>query len=256
MWRRLRIIILLLVLLVVALNTYFDRVYSTDWNIPLRIAAFPINADGSDVTARYMSQQPADAFERLETFFEQEGKHYGLQMQHPIRLTLAQPLPETPPTLDPGSGRLSVALWSLRMRYWAWRVDAPPGPAPDIKLFVLYHDPAISPALPHSVGLQKGLLGVVHAFADAGMRGSNDTIIAHELLHALGATDKYDLYSNQPIHPDGFAEPDRQPLYPQSFAELMGGRIPVSTTEATTPESLQQVLIGAKTASEIGWNKR
>jgi hypothetical protein len=107
------------------------------------------------------------------------------------------------------------------MRYWAWRVDAPPGPAPDIKLFVLYHDPAISPALPHSLGLQKGLLGVVHVFADAGMRGSNDTVIAHELLHTLGATDKYDLASNQPMHPDGFAEPDREPLYPQSLAELM-----------------------------------
>ena len=43
MWRRLRIVILLLVLLFVALNTYFDRVYSTDWNIPLRVAAYPIN---------------------------------------------------------------------------------------------------------------------------------------------------------------------------------------------------------------------
>ena len=39
MWRRLRISILLVILLFVALNTYFDRVYSTDWNIPLRIAA-------------------------------------------------------------------------------------------------------------------------------------------------------------------------------------------------------------------------
>ena len=48
MWRRLRILILLLILLFVALNTYFDRVYSTDWDIPLRVAAYPINADGSD----------------------------------------------------------------------------------------------------------------------------------------------------------------------------------------------------------------
>jgi hypothetical protein len=142
------------------------------------------------------------------------------------------------------------------MRYWAWRVDAPPGPAPDIKLFVLYHDPAISPELPHSLGLQKGLLGIVHVFADADMRGSNDTVLAHELLHTLGATDKYDLRTNQPIHPDGYAEPDRQPLHPQSWAELMAGRIPVSSTEATAPESLQQVLIGEKTASEIGWRKR
>ena len=142
------------------------------------------------------------------------------------------------------------------MRYWAWRVDAPRGPAPDIKLFVLYHDPAMSPALPHSLGLQKGLLGVVHVFADASMRGSNDTVIAHELLHTLGATDKYDLASSKPLLPDGYAEPDRQPLYPQAFAELMGGRIPLSSTEAETPESLRKVIVGAKTASEIGWGKR
>jgi hypothetical protein len=256
MWRRLRIAVLLVILLFVALNTYFDRVYSTDWNIPLRIAAFPINADGSEVTARYISQQSSDAFQPIETFFEQEAKHYGVQMERPIRLTLAPPLAQKPPELEPGSGPLSAMLWSLRMRYWAWRVDSPPGPAPDIKLFVLYHDPAISPAVPHSLGLQKGLLGVVHVFADVGMRGSNDTVIAHELLHTLGATDKYDLASNQPLLPDGYAEPDRQPLYPQSFAELMGGRIPISSTDAQTPESLQQVIVGAKTASEIGWGKR
>lgn len=256
MWRRLRIAILLVILLFVALNTYFDRVYSTDWNIPLRIAVFPINADGSQVTARYISKQPPDTFQRVETFFEQEAQHYGLQMERPIRLTIAPQLPEAPPMPERGASKLSVALWSLRMRYWAWRVDAPPGPEPDIKLFVLYHDPAISPELPHSLGLQKGLLGIVHVFADADMRGSNDTVLAHELLHTLGATDKYDLRTNQPIHPDGYAEPDRQPLYPQSWAELMAGRIPVSSAEATAPESLQQVLIGAKTASEIGWRKR
>ena len=256
MWRRLRIAVLLVILLFVALNTYFDRVYSTDWNIPLRIAAFPINADGSEVTARYIGQQPADAFQQIETFFEQEAKHYGLQMERPIRLTLAPPLSETPPELEPGSGALSAALWSLRMRYWAWRADAPPGPAPDIKLFVLYHDPAISPSLPHSLGLQKGLFGIVHVFADGAMQGSNDTVIAHELLHTLGATDKYDAQTNQPMQPDGYAEPDRQPLYPQSFAELMAGRVPVSSTESTTPESLRNVIVGAKTASEIGWSKQ
>ena len=256
MWRRLRIVILLLILLFVALNTYFDRVYSTDWNIPLRVAAYPINADGSEVTARYIGQQQADAFQRVETFFELEAKEYGLQMERPIRLTLAPQLSQPPPALEPGANRLSVALWSLRMRYWAWQVAAPPGPAPDIKLFILYHDPAISPAVPHSVGLQKGLFGVVHVFADGGMKGSNDTVIAHELLHTLGATDKYDLRTHQPAQPDGYAEPEREPLYPQSFAELMGGRIAVSSTESTTPESLQQVIVGAKTAIEIGWRKR
>jgi hypothetical protein len=256
MWRRLRIAALLVILLFVALNTYFDRVYSTDWNNPLRVAAYPINADGSAVAERYAQQQSANAFERIETFFEEEAKQYGLQMERPIRLSLAPPLSQTPPAIAPGAGRLSVALWSLRTRFWAWRVDEPPGPAPDVKLFVLYHDPAISPELPHSLGLQKGLFGIVHVFADAAMQGSNDTVIAHELLHTLGATDKYDLQTNQPLQPDGFAEPDRQPLYPQSFAELMGGRVPVSSSESTMPESLRQVIVGAKTASEIGWSKR
>jgi len=255
MWRRLRIAVLLFVLLFVALNTYFDRVYSTDWNIPLRVAAYPINADDGLATEQYIRQLPTDALQGIETFFEEEAQHYGLQMERPIRMTLLPTLSRQPPPLDPRAGRLGILQWSLRMRYWAWRVDDPPGAAPDIKLFVLYHDPAISPAVPHSVGLQKGLFGVVHVFAHAGMKGSNDTVIAHELLHTLGATDKYDLRSNQPAHPDGFAEPDREPLYPQSFAELMGGRIPVSSAESTTPESLQQVIVGAKTAIEIGWSK-
>lgn len=255
MWRRLRILILLLILLVVALNTYFDRVYTTDWNIPLRVAAYPINADDRLATEQYIRQLPADALQGIEAFFEEEAKEHGLQMERPIRMTLLPPLAGKPPPLDRRASTLTTLLWSLRMRYWAWRVDDPPGAAPDIKLFILFHDPAVSPSVPHSVGLQKGLFGVVHVFADAGMKGSNDVVIAHELLHTLGATDKYDLRSNQPAHPHGFAEPNREPLYPQSFAELMGGRIPVSSAESTTPESLQQVIVGATTAMEIGWRR-
>ena len=44
----------------------------------------------------------------------------------------------------------------------------------------------------HSTGLQKGMLGVVNAFASADQEGSNAVVIAHELLHTFGATDKYD----------------------------------------------------------------
>ena len=139
------------------------------------------------------------------------------------------------------------------MRYWAWRVDDPPGAAPDIKLFVLYHDPSISPSVPHSVGLQKGLFAVVHVFADASMKGSTDTVIAHELLHTLGATDKYDLHTNQPFFPDGYAEPDRQPLLPQAYAEIMAGRVPLTQADAEMPGSLDEALIGGKTAREINW---
>jgi hypothetical protein len=257
MWRKFRIAVLLLILLFVALNTYFDRVYSTNWNNSLRVAVFPINADGSDETARYLQALRSDDLLPLETFFSAEAKHYGLTLERPIRFTLAAEMREQPPLLDAGANPLSIVWWSLRTRYWAWRVPQnAPGASPDIKLFVLYHDPQRSASLPHSVGLQKGLFGIVNVFAERRMAGSNDTVIAHELLHTLGATDKYSFANNLPMLPAGYAEPDRVPLYPQSFAELMAGRIPISADQAEIPESLQQVLVGPTTASEIGWVKQ
>src|SRR5262249_13663921 len=118
----------------------------------------------------------------------------------------------------------------------------------------LYRDPERTPTLPHSTGLEKGMFGFVNVFADRSMQETNLVVTAHELLHTLGATDKYDLATNRPSLPSGFAEPDRQPLYPQSFAELMAGRIPISPTEATIPSSLSSVVVGPATAAEIGWH--
>jgi hypothetical protein len=124
-----------------------------------------------------------------------------------------------------------------------------------VRLFLLYRDPERTPVLPHSTGLAKGMFGFVNVFADRSMQATNLVVTAHELLHTLGATDKYDPATNQPSMPAGFAEPDRQPLYPQSLAELMAGRIPISPTEATIPSSLRSVVVGPATAAEIGWQK-
>jgi hypothetical protein len=256
MFKRLRILFLLLILLFVALNAYFDRVYSTDWDIPLRVTVFPINGDGSAVSERYIESLAGTSFVAIEGFFEEQAKHYGITLEPPVRFARGAQIRDLPPMLEPGTGLLGSMWWSLRTRYWAWRVpEHGDGPKPDVQLFVLYHDPATSPSLPHSVGLQKGLFGIVHAFADREMEGSNDAVIAHEFLHTLGAIDKYAIDTNQPLHPIGFAEPARVPLYPQTRAELMGGRIPVSPTESKIPASLRQVVIGPLTAGEIGWSK-
>ena len=257
MFKRLRILLLLLILLFVALNTYFDRVYSTDWDIPLRVTVFPINGDGSPVTERYVQQLTGSDFIAIEAFFTEEAQRYGLTLERPVQFSRGAQVRELPPMLDQGAGILSAIVWSLRTRYWAWRVpEHARGPKPDVQLFVLYHDPARSSSLPHSVGLQKGMFGIVHAFADRTMEGSNDTVMAHEFLHTLGASDKYTISNSQPILPIGYAEPDREPLYPQVFAELMGGRIPLSESESDMPTSLRQVLVGPATALEIGWTKK
>jgi hypothetical protein len=102
------------------------------------------------------------------------------------------------------------------------------------------------------VGLQGGLIGIINAFADKAYVGSNQFVIAHELMHTLGATDKY-AANNMPAHPAGYAEPYRQPLYPQRFAEIMGGRIPLSPQKSRMPESLDEVVVGVATAAEINW---
>ena len=141
------------------------------------------------------------------------------------------------------------------MRYWAYKVDTYEGPAADIRMFVVYFDPKAFERLSDSLGLQKGLIGVVYAYASRKLAEKDNVVIAHELLHTVGATDKYDFTTRQPIHPDGYAEPDRQPLFPQKMAEIMGCRIPLSETKSDMPESLEDTVIGVKTAKEIKWVK-
>jgi hypothetical protein len=97
------------------------------------------------------------------------------------------------------------------------------------------------------------MIAVANLFGSRSFRGSNQMIVAHELLHTLGATDKYDPATNLPVFPIGFANPERNPLYPQTKAELMAGRIPINAGAAEVPHSLDAVVVGASTAFEIGW---
>ena len=140
------------------------------------------------------------------------------------------------------------------MRFYARRaVSATGRPAPQIRIFVRYHDPSFTQSVPHSVGMQKGLVGVVHAFADRSMTRTNNVVIAHEILHTLGASDKYDPATLEPLFPIGYAEPDRNPLHPQSLTEIMAGRYAIDSQTFEMPDSLDDALVGPATALEIRW---
>jgi hypothetical protein len=255
MFRRVRIAVLLGILVVVALNAFTDSLYTTSWKSPLTVALLPINADGSERSADYLSKLSVESFAPLEEFFQAEAEQYGVKMDRPLRFTLAPQLHSLPPAVNPRPNVPQIMWWSLRLRWWSWRLPKPPGPTARIRLALQYYDPAQHPVLDHSVGLKKGLIGVVKLFADQRMSGANSVVIAHELLHTLGATDKYHPSDNLPIYPEGYAEPDRQPRWPQRYAELMAGRIPLREDRAQTPGSLKQVLVGRNTAAEIGWGK-
>ena len=164
-----------------------------------------------------------------------EARRYGLGIDDPVKTRLRPELHERPPRRPPDASLPATVLWSLRLRFWAWRVSGRVKDPEDVRMFVMYHDPALSPAVPHSLGLEKGLIGVVYAFAVPVMDGGNDMVIAHELLHTLGATDKYDPANDAPRFPDGYGDPRQAPLYPQRFAELMAGRRMISATSWEQP---------------------
>jgi hypothetical protein len=255
MRRKLRVLILLFILATVAQAAWIARGRTTEWNDSVRVAIYPINGDGSSVAGGYIDQLGKSGFEPIEAFFRDAAAAYGVALRQPIDIDLAPPLAAQPPSPPFAGSKLDVVLWSLRLRYWAWRHDNYRGPKPDVRIFVSYYDPAGRSRLAHSTGLQKGLIGVVNAFARADMDGSNNVVIAHELMHTLGATDKYDPGSNRPRFPEGFADPHAVPLYPQSRAEIMGGRIPVSEARAEMPTGMNEVSIGVETAREINWVK-
>jgi hypothetical protein len=127
------------------------------------------------------------------------------------------------------------------------------GEPEDVRLFVLYHSPDVTPSVPHSLGLTKGLIGVIYAFAAKDMTATNDVVIAHELLHTVGASDKYDLSTDAPLFPIGYGDPTQKPLLPQRSAEIMAGRIVIGPGKFEQAESLDQVVLGGATALEIRW---
>ncbi|MEI7970230.1 MAG: hypothetical protein WCJ69_14700 [Betaproteobacteria bacterium] len=255
MFRRLRILILLVVLVNVGVGGWLLRVRTAAWDHPLRVAVFPVAADRGERTRAFVAGFGPEALAPVERFLADEARRHGLSLTTPVEFRVHPGLAELPPEPPFGGSRLDVFVWSLRLRAWVWRHGSVPGPAPHARLFLLFHDPALGASVPHSVGLPQGLIGVVHGFATRAQASQNAVVLAHELLHTVGATDKYDPATNLPRFPDGYAEPDRSPRHPQEFAELMGGRLPVSAREARMPESLDEVLVGEGTAREIGWRR-
>lgn len=253
MWRALRIAFLSLVLLVVAGQALIDRLSTTSWHRTVYVGAFPVSADGSPVTADYLTHLNQTDIDEVSDFITAEARRYGVGLDEPIALRLYPTLESAPPALDPGAGVLTRIVWSLRLRYYRYRTLASVSPRPQIAMFLVYHDPALASSLPHSAGLQRGLTAVVHVFASRSQEAQNRIVMVHELLHTFGATDKYDLATGLPQYPEGFADPQLVPRYPQRLAEIMAVRTPLSPTEARMPDGLEDERVGPVTAREIGW---
>ena len=254
MWSSLRIVVLLLILATVIQQTWLEKA-DLEWKDNFYVAVYPVNVDGSLKVSAYLRTLTRDDFEPVAEYFAEEAAPYHLGLRRPIEVQLGAQVDGIPPAPPIDGSVLSNIVWSLKFRYFAWQNSPKVNVKPRIRLYLLYYDPDTHPALSHSTALNKGRIGRVNLFGDSSYAKQNLVILAHELLHTLNATDKYDLSTTLPAYPDGFAEPNKTPLYPQNLAELMGGRVPVSEKQAAIPKSLKQTLIGDKTAREIGWIK-
>lgn len=256
-FKLMRIVVLLSILFVIVVGTWMTENRLAAWERPILVTIYPIIGDGEAATARFVESLDESSFDAINRFIEREASPYGFTVTPAFRFQLAEVRHELPPQVPGQFDTVKIALWSLKMRWWAWRqLSKDDLVTPDIQMFVLYHGVNGDNELGISVGMRKGRYGIVKAYAKRGLRSANQVVLTHEMLHVLGATDKYVLSNGNPIHPEGYADPDRVPLFPQDYAEIMGARIPLGPDNSVMPDSLAECRIGRTTATEIGFYDR
>jgi hypothetical protein len=251
----LRILALLTLLAVVAFYAKTQKLHARSWSEPLDVIIYPINGEQPNAEIdSYIKELNASVFSPIDSFFNQQGQIYQLNTHQPVKTHLGAEISQLPPAAPlPSAGLPAILWWSLKFRYWAYQqTPSKDAKQHSIRVFVLYHQVSANLKLQHSLGLDKGLLSLVHAFADIDQDAQNNIIIAHEMLHTVGATDKYQ-GNGEPVFPEGYAEPNRSPLWPQNKAEIMAVRMPVTENSSRMAENLNQCVIGEQTAREINW---
>jgi len=248
--RTFRLLILLAVVVAIALFHFTRDTGPPDWERPLKVVIYPENADGSEQARVHIEGLQADRFQPVADYMAEQAGRHDLEIEKPFIVELAEPITGAPTAPDYES-LWAHLQWGLRLRFWYWTFDDQ-GRAPDITVIARFRETDAGDNL-HSLGIANMNLAVANLTASESASGLNNVVLAHELLHAIGADDLYHPTTGLPIYPQGYAEPDRRPLYPQSKAELMAGRIPVAQGRVRQAENLAGTMIGPGTASKIGW---
>jgi len=254
-FRQARILILLGVLVATvawAAETEQRHRARSRWVRPVEVGVVLLARDGA-VDVRHWRR----GLDALASRLEAEMRRWHGPGLPPFRFELVGPVGwKGRFPLSPPSDRMTDRAWHALDLWRVLRdVDGAAGldrTGWDVRVYVLTEQtPGWSGSFAEGSGTLNGELALVRSSA-GGDLSMPLQVIGHELLHTVGASDKYD-DGGHARDPEGVAEPELSPRYPQRHAEWMVGEVPLSPGVGRLPSSLDEVRVGPLTAREIGW---
>jgi len=254
-----RVAVLLTILVGVLMGAGQDsrsRRARNDWDHTLSVAVVPVALENVDeaAIAALRARLPA-----LEDRMAAELARHRPGAPRPFRFELVAPVrAASPPPVPAADGLVDLVEHSIALSRYLKDIDTRAGIERDLydaRIYVAMRRPRKTDrTLVEGRSEQGGRVGLVELELDAEAEAIDLALIvvAHELLHTLGAVDKYDS-GGRTLVPLGLAEPDRVPLFPQPHAEIMARNRMLSASEERVPGSLAEIAVGPATAREIGW---
>jgi len=254
-----RVSVLSLVLLAVlayAARDHRRRSARREWQRPLQVALVLL-ADGELEPAGLARLQ--QQVEPLEQQLEDQFARYGGTFR-PIRFQQFGPVQEpSPPPASADEPSLWQALTlSLSLGAYARRCDRAAGVSGgndfDGKIYLRLSQPhSARRSLVEGLGEDGGRVAVTSLELREDSADFGLFVVAHELFHLLGASDRYGADGLAEL-PDGLGEPELVPQFPQRSVEVMArGRV-IAPGREEPPGQLAELRVGTKTAAEIGWS--
>ena len=254
---RVRVAVLLGVLTFVLLLAWRDvrsRRARNNWDHTLEVAVVVLRLAPTDEAALAALRVRTAALEtrladELRRYRPDAPKPFAFSFFGPVDVDARMPVPE-------GDGVLDLAKQSWASWRYLSAIDSASGVDArtfDTRIYVVVRPPTSAERqMVEGQSEQDGRVGTVEVELDVQSADFALLVVAHELFHTLGATDKYDAQGKTMV-PLGFAEPDRRPLYPQRFVEIMARNRPIAANAERVPESLDELAVGPTTAREIAW---
>ncbi len=258
-FRTVRLAILLTTLASVAFwgwKTVRERNRRTLWERPLFIGVTLLSTTPLDDNE---TAQWNEGLTTLQNWLTSEAERYGMHLQSPFLVDLVgtATVSETnfPAASPETASQIDRISYMLRLKEQLRQVDlqAVATRSYDIRLYVALHD-AVANRVAQVEGIAEagGEVGLVHADRNDDELGLELVAMAHEILHCLGATDRYDS-NGHAIDAASLANPSQDPLFPQEAAEVMVGELSLGRSLGRSPSSLNEVRVGPMTATAIRW---